>query len=170
MRQMENKEEFLRKNKIENKFYGLEKNNPTLWETLKEIYDDYDRRIKNGSLKRTINHFIEELGTPQAMHSIRYRIKTPDSLIVKIVNKKCSDFIDPDYYNITKDTYNKVIMDLLGTRILIRHRYQWEEIHDIIWSLYFKGTERYVKNRIQDYIGGRGGAISRRKTEGILSL
>ena len=44
-------------------------------------------------------------------------------------------------------------MDLLGTRILIRHRYQWEEIHDLMWQLYYQGTERYVKNRIHDYIG-----------------
>jgi hypothetical protein len=43
-------------------------------------------------------------------------------------------------------------MDLLGTRILIRHRYQWEEIHDLIWHLYFKGTEKYVKSRASDYI------------------
>lgn len=150
---MENKESFLQKNKITDKFLTLEKNDPTLWETMKGIYEDYDSRIKDGSLKRTINNFIGEIGTPSAMHSIRYRIKNPESLIVKIINKKCSNYIDPDYANITKDTYSKVIMDLLGTRILLRHRYQWEEIHDLIWHLYFKGTEKYVKSRILDYIG-----------------
>ena len=150
---MESKEIFLQKNRITDKFLALEKMNPSLWETMKEIYEDYELKIENGFFKAAINSFIAELGTPAAMHSIRYRIKTPESLIVKIINKKCSDFTDMDYANITKDTYGRVIMDLLGTRILIRHRYQWEEIHDLIWQLYYQGTERYVKKRIQDYIG-----------------
>jgi ppGpp synthetase/RelA/SpoT-type nucleotidyltranferase len=150
---MDNKRVFLEKNNIADKFRELEKTNPDLWDVLKDIYEDYERKIKNGSLKKKITGFIEELGTPSAMHSMRYRIKDPDSLIVKIIDKKCSNFTDSDYTNITKDTYEKVIMDLLGARILIRHRYQWEEIHDLIWHLYFKGTEKYVKNRIRDYLG-----------------
>jgi len=150
---MDSKENFLQKNRITDKFLALENSNPHLWETMKEIYEDYELKIENGILKRTINKFIEELGTPIAMHSIRYRLKTPESLIVKIINKKCSDFTDMDYANINKDTYGEVIMDLLGTRILLRHRYQWEEIHDLLWHNYYKGTERYVKNRTQDYIG-----------------
>ncbi len=150
---MDNKEIFLQKNGIKEKFLALEKKDPTLWDTLKEIYEDYEAKINDGTLKRTIHSFVKELGAPSAMHSIRYRIKTPESLIIKIIHKKCSNFIDSDYANITKETYGKVIMDLLGTRILIRHRYQWEEIHDLIWYLYFKGTEKYVKNRSKDYVG-----------------
>lgn len=153
MNHMENKEIFLQNNKIADKFKELEKVEPDLWDTMKEIYYDYDLRIKNGSLKKRLNQFIEEIGVPSAMHSMRYRMKTPESLIVKIIQKKCSNYTEMDYMNITKDTYQKVIMDLLGARILIRHRYQWEEIHDLIWSLYFKGTERYVRNRTRDYIG-----------------
>ncbi len=150
---MESKESFLQRNKITDKFKELEKYDPGLWDAMREIYEDYERKLKKGILKKKVNQFIEEFGTPSAMHSIRYRIKSPESLIVKIINKKCSDFTDMDYTNITKDTYGKVIMDLLGARILLRHRYQWEEIHDLVWHLYFKGTERYVKNRIQDYVG-----------------
>jgi ppGpp synthetase/RelA/SpoT-type nucleotidyltranferase len=150
---MESKDIFLQKNKITEKFHELEKLNPNLWDIMTEIYEDYEQKLRDGSLKRTITSFIEEFGTPSAMHSMRHRIKSPESLIVKIIHKKCSDFTDLDYANITKDTYGKVIMDLLGARILIRHRYQWEEIHDLIWHHYFKGTEKYVKNRIRDYIG-----------------
>jgi ppGpp synthetase/RelA/SpoT-type nucleotidyltranferase len=153
MDMMDSKELFLQKNRITDKFLALEKNNPSLWETMKEIYEDYELKIKNGTIKRVVSKFIEELGTPSAMHSMRYRIKTPESLIVKIINKKCSDFTDMDYANITKDNYGRVIMDLLGARILIRHRYQWEEIHDLIWHLYFKGSEKYVKSRTVDYVG-----------------
>lgn len=153
---MESKENFLEKNKIADKYYELEKTNPDLWDIIKDIYEDYEQRLQNQSFKKTITSFIEEFGTPSAMHSMRYRIKSPDSLIVKIIHKKCSDFTDLDYANITKDTYGKVIMDLLGARILIRHRYQWEEIHDLIWHLYFKGTDKYVKNRARDYIGDAG--------------
>jgi ppGpp synthetase/RelA/SpoT-type nucleotidyltranferase len=153
MDQMDKKEIFLQNNRITDKFLALEKNNPFLWDIMQEIYEDYETKIKNGDLKKTINNFIEELGTPSAMHSIRYRIKTPESLIVKIIHKKCSDFTDMDYANISKDTYGRVIMDLLGARILLRHRYQWEEIHDLIWHLYYRGTEHYVKNRTRDYIG-----------------
>lgn len=153
---MDNKESFLQNNRITDKFHELEKVDPNLWDIIKEIYEDYDFKIRNGTLKRTVNNFIEEIGAPSAMHSMRYRIKTPESLIVKIIQKKCSNFTDMDYTNITKDTYGKVIMDLLGARILIRHRYQWEEIHDLIWNLYFKGTEKYVKNRTRDYIGDAG--------------
>lgn len=150
---MDNKEIFLQKNKITEKFRELEKLNPDLWDTMREIYEDYETKLNNGSLRKTITGFIEDIGTPSAMHSMRYRIKSPESLIVKIIHKKYSDFTDMDYANITKDTYGKVIMDLLGARILIRHRYLWEDIHDLIWNLYFKGTEKYVKSRIRDYIG-----------------
>jgi ppGpp synthetase/RelA/SpoT-type nucleotidyltranferase len=150
---MDSKDIFLQKNGITDKFLALEKKNPSLWEDMISIYDDYQLKIKNDVLKNVINSFIGEFGTPSAMHSIRYRIKTPESLFVKIIDKKCSEFIDADYSNISKDSYGKVIMDLLGARILIRHRYQWEDIHDLIWQLYFKGTEKYVKNRTNDYIG-----------------
>lgn len=150
---MESKELFLQKNKITAKFNELEKLNPDLWNILLEIYEDYEQRLNNGSLRKIITGFIEEIGSPSAMHSMRYRIKSPESLIVKIIHKKYSDFTDMDYANITKDNYGKVIMDLLGARILIRHRYLWEDVHDLIWHLYFKGTEKYVKNRVQDYIG-----------------
>ncbi|HWT76131.1 MAG TPA: RelA/SpoT domain-containing protein [Mobilitalea sp.] len=150
---MESKEIFLQKNKIADKFHELEKLNPDLWDIIREIYEDYELRINNGSLRKTITSLIDEIGTPSAMHSMRYRIKSPESLIVKIIHKKYSDFTDLDYANITKETYTKVIMDLLGARILIRHRYLWEEIHDLIWHHYFKGTEKYVKNRTRDYVG-----------------
>lgn len=150
---MDNKEEFLQKNKITEKFYELEKLNPNLWENIKEIYDDYNIRLQNGSLRKIAASFIDEIGTPAAMHSMRYRIKSPESLIVKIIHKMYNNFTDTDYTKITKEMYRKVIMDLLGVRILIRHRYQWEEIHDLIWHLYFKGTEKYVKGRIKDYVG-----------------
>ncbi|MDF2843620.1 MAG: pyrophosphokinae [Herbinix sp.] len=150
---MENKEVFLTKNKIADKFYELERHNPNLWDTMVEIYEDYAHRLQNGSLRKVITGFIEDIGSPAAMHSMRYRIKTPESLIVKIIHKKYSDFTDMDYSSINKDTYGKVIMDLLGARILIRHRYLWEDIHDLIWNRYYKGTEKYVKNRIIDYIG-----------------
>lgn len=149
---MESKEIFLQKYKIADKFHELEKLSPDLWDIMRDIYEDYEKCLKDGSLKKTISGFIEEFGTPAAMHSMRYRIKSPESLIVKIIHKKCSDFTDLDYANITKETYRKVIMDLLGARILIRHRYLWEEIHDLLWHLYFKGTEKYVRNRIRDYI------------------
>lgn len=150
---MENKEVFLTKNKIADKFYELERHNPNLWDTMVEIYQDYEHRLQNGSLRKVITGFIEDIGSPAAMHSMRYRIKTPESLIVKIIHKKYSDFTDMDYSSINKDTYGKVIMDLLGARILIRHRYLWEDIHDLIWNRYYKGTEKYVKNRIVDYVG-----------------
>ncbi len=150
---MESKEDFLKRNKLTDEFKELEKINPNLWDIMKEIHEDYEQKLKNGSLKKIMTSFIEEFGTPPAMHSMRYRMKSPESLIVKIIHKKCSDFTDLDYTDITKETYGEVIMDLLGARILIRHRYQWEEIHDLIWHLYFKGTEKYVKNRTLDYIG-----------------
>lgn len=150
---MESKEEFLQKNKISAKFHELERHNPNLWDILMEIYEDYEERLNNGSLRKIITSFLDEIGSPEAMHSMRYRIKSPESLIVKIIHKKYNEFNDPDYANINKDTYGKVIMDLLGARILIRHRYLWEDIHDLIWHLYFRGTEKYVKNRIADYIG-----------------
>lgn len=156
MKEMESKEEFLEKYRITARYLELEKMDPGLWDTLREIYEDYEYKLTHGILKKAMNGFIQELGTPSAMHSMRYRIKTPESLIVKIINKKCSDYTDLDYANITRDTYGKVIMDLLGVRILLRHRYQWEEIHDLIWDKYYRGTEKYVKNRIRDYVGDAG--------------
>ena len=46
---MESKEIFLQKNKIADKFHELEIFNPDLWDTMREIYEDYENRLKDGS-------------------------------------------------------------------------------------------------------------------------
>ncbi len=82
---MQDKAQFLGKYGITIKFEELEKQNSNLWEELFEIHTAYKEQKEY--LENTMNSFISSIGNSKSIHSIRYRIKDADSLIVKIIEK-----------------------------------------------------------------------------------
>lgn len=138
----------------------VEKRIPEFWTILQEIKTHYENSISGykSALKELIDLISDKDMDKPTIHSIRYRVKDVDSLIVKIIQKSASVPEQPQgnpeiekYRNITKDNYYKVITDLIGIRILIRYRYQWAHVHRLIWELFHSSEYEYVEDWIKDY-------------------
>lgn len=138
----------------------VEERVPEFWKILKEIESHYNQFIDE--YKSKIGVIIEKISNEDmnnpVIHSIRYRIKGVDSLLVKIIQKSANVPKEPQgnpevekYRNISKDNYYKIITDLIGIRILIRYRYQWKNVHALIWKLFNSTNDEYVGDWIKDY-------------------
>lgn len=143
----------------------IEKRLPNFWTELEEIRDHYERSIH--AYKSTLSTMINEISQADinkpTIHSIRYRVKDIDSLLIKIIEKSAKVPAEPQgnsdiekYRHLTKENYYKIITDLVGIRILIRYRYQWETVHNLIWKLYHSDNNEYVRNWEEDYCSDPG--------------
>lgn len=105
----------------------------------------------DGKLEDTKNEIIAHLnkGMPKVVHSLRGRVKEPDHLIEKIV-RNIND--KPDKYDgINADNYNKLITDLIGIRIIILDKRDWQDVHNYLLDL-FNNSPKYYINDEKDYI------------------
>ncbi|MBQ7329120.1 MAG: hypothetical protein IJX01_04360 [Oscillospiraceae bacterium] len=161
------KERFLKKYdniKLRKDLDLVEKRIPDFWENVEEIRKHYEKSIS--SYKSTLSDIIDSISHADmdkpVIHSIRYRIKDADSLIVKIIQKSAKVPESPQgnaeiekYRNLTKDNYYKIITDLIGIRILIRYRYQWKSVHSLVWKLFKSEEHEYIEDWITEYQNDR---------------
>ncbi len=127
------KDEFLKKFKIPIKVFESTK---IKWSDLQKIHSDY---IKNQELlQNVINTIISKFLTNDAkevgVHSVRSRLKKPDSLIEKIIRKTIEAKKKGNAKNITVKNYTNEINDLIGIRILHVFKDDWFGIHNFILS------------------------------------
>lgn len=149
------KSEFLKQYGITTKFQELESKNPNLWDELCEIAAEHEKQ--KPFLEEKMQGFISSISYSNHIHSIRYRIKDTESLIVKIIEKKYSNTDAKSKYNhITKKNYYTILTDLIGVRVIIRYRNEWQEIHKLIWDKYHKDGIEYIKDYEKDYFSGQG--------------
>jgi ppGpp synthetase/RelA/SpoT-type nucleotidyltranferase len=80
------------------------------------------------------------------VHSIKARLKDPEHLIEKIIREKQSD----PSFEITEETYDRVITDLIGLRALHLFKEDWECIHDWIIESWEVKTKPVVNIREGD--------------------
>lgn len=163
-----NREGFLKKYnnlRLREKVELIEKRDPNFWTNLEEIKAHYERSIERykGTLSSMINEISQADIDDPTIHSIRYRIKDTDSLLVKIIEKSAKVPAEPQgnleiekYRNLTQANYYKIITDLVGIRILIRYRYQWKTVHNLIWKLYHSNEHEYIRDWEADYINDPG--------------
>ncbi|MBO3445048.1 RelA/SpoT domain-containing protein [Clostridium sp. CCUG 7971] len=125
---MLNKKDFLKRYNISENF--LVKNDID-WDTLEQIYDDYNKYRKSYETQAELIANI--LRGHNKVHSVKTRVKDGDHLIEKIIrktqdrkNKYGNDF----KFNL--DNYKEEITDLLGIRVIHIFKEDWEEIHDFI--------------------------------------
>jgi len=83
------------------------------WDELQKIRENYMSILPD--LEPTANYIIERLHKVKKIHSVRYRLKSPDSLIAKIIRKKIGD----KRRRITLDNYKSEITDLIGIEYYI---------------------------------------------------
>ena len=112
------------------------------WQTCEDIcksYMDPDNRERRKDIGLK---FLTELQNVKAAHSIGLRHKSVVSLLRKIVNKKSNPKNNPKYSKISSATYDKLLTDLIGVRILIRFKHQWKDVHDQLQNL-FHNVEKH---------------------------
>lgn len=116
-----NREGFLKKYnnlRLREKVELIEKRDPNFWTNLEEIKAHYERSIERykGTLSSMINEISQADIDDPTIHSIRYRIKDTDSLLVKIIEKSAKVPAEPQgnleiekYRNLTQANYYKIM-------------------------------------------------------------
>lgn len=115
------KDRFLRLNNVEKQFAK----SGYSWEVLMDIGTDYEQR--QAELLKIIHQYIVEISRFENVHSYRYRIKSTESLLAKIIRK---------YKGLTVENYYTEITDLLGIRILYIFKSDYLLIHQQIMQRY----------------------------------
>lgn len=102
-------------------------------ETLKKIAEDY--KINELILLDEAEYIAKKIQRCEAVHSVRWRIKSVSHLIKKIVRKR-SDEQKPaeKYKDINVDNYKTIVTDLIGVRAIYLFKSDWERVHTHILS------------------------------------
>lgn len=96
------------------------------WDTLKAIAEDHARRIEDcATAGRAVREKLERC---PAIHTIKMRVKSPDSVAEKVLRKK---IMSPDR-EFSLATYRSEVTDLVGIRCLHLFKGQWEQIHEYV--------------------------------------
>lgn len=137
---MLDKEAFFKKYSVQEYFQksGLD------WKNLEDIYDDYVqyRNTELDGLCVELENFLMENFNVHSssngdipLHSIRGRVKSPEHLVEKIIRKRGKEH-SYKYKDIDVSNYKSIVRDLIGIRILVLAKEEWEGIFDEIVSLF----------------------------------
>lgn len=120
------------------------------WRDLESIFNDYieSRHKLDHPATAVVNIFLSKEAKDQGVHSVRYRVKDPNSLVEKIIRKKIEN---PKTKTITVTNYKSEITDLIGIRILHTFKYDWYGIHNFITNMF------YLKNNSKPIVYHREG-------------
>ena len=105
------------------------------WKNLEDIYDDYLRRQSevDRCVQQLQEYVVKALNV--SIHSIRCRKKDPTHLIEKIIRKTGKEQ-NYKYKDISVSNYCEIIRDLVGMRILVIAKEEWEKVFDEMVRLF----------------------------------
>lgn len=108
------------------------------FETLQQIYQDYEMNID--TVKKcceSLESYVRKSFSLKnvSYHSLRCRPKDSEHLIEKIIRKRGKEQ-SAKYKNIDVNNYKEIVRDLIGLRILVIKKEDWEFIHDEILHLF----------------------------------
>lgn len=149
-----NKEEFLKEYHLCECF----PNSGLQWETLEGIYQDYKHAIKSveeccESFEKFCRKKLSEEEKEVSYHSLRCRYKNPEHLIEKIIRKRGREQVSK-YKDIDVDNYKAIVRDLIGLRILVMKKEDWESVYDAIVRMFpnDKKSDHYMEEPPKAYI------------------
>lgn len=145
VKEMLDQKQFLEEYNLEQSF---EKSRLT-WETLQEIYEDYEKTVYSlmqklsdsltADLERQKKEICEmhpeERSALSDIHVIYGRAKEPGHVIEKII-RKIGNEDSQKYQNINVGNYRDILRDLIGVRIIVIKKEGWKAAHNIICSLF----------------------------------
>ena len=102
------------------------------WQLLLQIHEHHIAASEE--LQTTARYITERLQLLPEVHSIKVRIKNPESLIAKVIRKKLKD--SELAFDVT--SYEEYITDLIGIRAMHLFKGEWDQIHQFVtatWDL-----------------------------------
>ena len=113
------------------------------------IYNDY--AILKQDLEVVKKDIWDILGGFQGVHLHTSRIKSMDSLIEKVINRRYEWLADDKskYAQINVGNYRDIISDLIGLRLIINYRGHWPDLHEEILEKFpFDESSIYEKDKL----------------------
>ncbi|WLI03104.1 RelA/SpoT domain-containing protein [Pseudomonas simiae] len=104
------------------------------WNLLLAIHKDHMGRVRE--LEDTADFFVKSMQGFEGVHSVRWRVKSPDHLIEKIIRKRVSNSQSNKYMEISLSNYHQIVSDLIGVRALHLFKDGCLEIHDQIVEMW----------------------------------
>ena len=120
------------------------------WEELTQIEDVYqnmESRLRDVG-KSFIDEYLYDI-EKAGIHSYRYRTKTTEHLLEKVVRKKRENpekFAKLDHTN-----FHKYATDLIGIRVFFLYREDWIHFHRYITSRFENDPALYIRDRLADF-------------------
>ena len=114
---------------IEEEYHKLE---VSLREIGKSFIDDYLYDIENAGI-----------------HSYRYRTKSVEHLLEKVIRKKKEN---PEKFALLDHTnYYKFVTDLIGIRVFFLYREDWKRFHQYLTYCFKNDPGLYIRDRLADF-------------------
>lgn len=105
------------------------------WDTLEDIYRNYLNLQQSEKFKNICRDFEDycrnNINPSVPIHSIRCRSKDPEHVIEKIIRKRGKE-LNHKYKDIDSTNYAEIIRDLIGLRILVIKKEDWECVFDAL--------------------------------------
>lgn len=130
------REEFFKKYRVEEDF----ERSDLKWETLQAIYEDY--RLHEKDIQKHCVELEKYIRSNMSIpiHSLRCRWKDPEHLIEKIIRKRGKEQ-KVKYRGIDVHNYKEIIQDLIGVRILMLAKEEWNTIFDELIRMFPSSDE-----------------------------
>lgn len=105
------------------------------WDTLREIADDFE--VHRNEHVDTVQEYALAIQQCSGVHSLSFRVKDVEHLIEKIIRK--NEKYAANGNSITKNNYKEYITDLMGLRVLLLFKEDWDVVHSFL-------VEKYSEN------------------------
>ncbi len=120
------------------------------WEELLLVESEY-RKIEN-TMREIGKSFIDEYLYDierAGIHSYRYRTKSAEHLLEKIIRKRKEN---PEKFgNLDHTNYYKYMTDLIGIRVFFLYREDWIHFHRYITQRIENDPNQYICDRLKDF-------------------
>lgn len=120
------------------------------WDELKLIIKEYEKINETLHIlgKEFIDEYLYDI-EKAGIHSYRYRTKSIEHLIEKIIRKRKES---PKKFNKLDHTnYYKFITDLIGIRVFFLYREDWIHFHRYITNRFENNPDLYIADRLEDF-------------------
>ncbi|MEM8052819.1 hypothetical protein Q4Q99_14835, partial [Morganella morganii] len=115
-------------------------------EELIDIYNDYIKSLKEFETEGI--YLSNKLQACDEINSVRWRVKDPVHLLIKIVRKRKKAISEDDtesrYLNINTSNYKEIITDLVGLRAIYLFKRHWMIVDEFICKNFHVDTEDNV--------------------------
>ena len=120
------------------------------WEELSLIIKEYEKIDENlhALSKEFIDEYLYDI-EKAGIHSYRYRTKSVEHLVEKIIRKRTENL--KKFEKLDHTNFYKYITDLIGIRVFFLYREDWIHFHQYITKHFENNPELYINDRLEDF-------------------